>query len=154
MGNLTLSDFKIYSGATEVPDWPSQSRPTLYNPVDHTVHEILQARTLEQVAFPFCRGSFQPRDWTQVSHTAGRFFTSWATKGSPRILAWVAYPFPRGSSSDKNQTSISCIVGRFFTSWAITEIMSESKTFLTSQWRQNSRCFCFFISIFFGCAGP
>ena len=27
------------------------------------------------VAFPFSRGSFQPRDQTQVSHTAGRFFT-------------------------------------------------------------------------------
>ena len=32
------------------------------------------------VAFPFSRGSSQPRDWTQVSCMAGRFFTSWATK--------------------------------------------------------------------------
>ena len=31
------------------------------------------------VAFPFCRGSSQPRDWTQVSCIAGRFFTSWTT---------------------------------------------------------------------------
>ena len=31
---------------------------------------------LEWVAFPFSRGSSQPRDWTQVSHTAGGFFTS------------------------------------------------------------------------------
>ena len=31
------------------------------------------------VAFPFSRGSLQPRDWTQVSCIAGRFFTSWAT---------------------------------------------------------------------------
>ena len=30
--------------------------------------------------FPFCRGSSQPRDWTQVSHIARRFFTSWATR--------------------------------------------------------------------------
>ena len=132
----------------------AQLCPTLCDLMDYTVHGIPQARILEWVAFSFPRGSSQPRDQTQVSHIAGGFFTSWATKGSPRILAWVAYPFPRGSSSDKNQTSISCIVGRFFTSWAITEIMSESKTFLTSQWRQNSRCFCFFISIFFGCAGP
>ena len=28
---------------------------------------------------PFSRGSSQPRDWTQVSHTAGGFFTNWAT---------------------------------------------------------------------------
>ena len=32
------------------------------------VHRILQARILEWVAFPFSRGSSQPRDWTQVSH--------------------------------------------------------------------------------------
>ena len=28
----------------------------------------------------FSRGSSKPRDWTQVSHIAGRFFTSWATR--------------------------------------------------------------------------
>ena len=38
------------------------------------VHGILQARILEWVAIPFSRGSFQPRDWTQVSF-AGRFAT-------------------------------------------------------------------------------
>ena len=32
------------------------------------------------VAFPFSRGSSQPRDQTQVSHIAGAFFTSWATR--------------------------------------------------------------------------
>ena len=37
-------------------------------------------RTLEWVAFPFSRGSFRPRNWTQVSYTAGGFFTSWATR--------------------------------------------------------------------------
>ena len=47
---------------------------------DYTGHEILQARILEWVAFLFSRASFQPRDWTQVSHIVGRFFTSWATK--------------------------------------------------------------------------
>ena len=29
------------------------------------------------------KGSSQPRDWTQVSHFAGRFFTSWATRAVP-----------------------------------------------------------------------
>ena len=43
-------------------------------------HEILQARILEWVAFPFSRGSSQPRDQAQVSCTAGGFFTSWATR--------------------------------------------------------------------------
>ena len=41
---------------------------------------ILQVRILEGVAFPFSRGSSQPRDQTQVFHIAGTFFTSWATR--------------------------------------------------------------------------
>ena len=49
------------------------------NPWD-VVHGILQARILEWVACPFSRGLSQPRDRTKVSHTAGRFFTSWATR--------------------------------------------------------------------------
>ena len=43
-------------------------------------HGLHQAKILEWIAFPFSRGSSQPRDQTQVSHIAGRFFTSWATK--------------------------------------------------------------------------
>ena len=58
----------------------AQLCPTLCDPTDYTVHGILQARILEWVAFRFSRGSSQPRDWTQVSHIAGRFFTSWATR--------------------------------------------------------------------------
>ena len=53
---------------------------TLCDPMDHTVYGILQARILEWVAIPFSRGSSQPRDGTQVSHIAGVFFTSWATR--------------------------------------------------------------------------
>ena len=41
---------------------------TLCDPMDCTVHGILQARILERVAFPFARSS-QPKDWTQVSHS-------------------------------------------------------------------------------------
>ena len=51
-----------------------------FDPMDYTVHRILQARILEWVAFPFSRGSSQPRDWAQVSRIAGSFFTSWATE--------------------------------------------------------------------------
>ena len=39
-----------------------QSCPTLCDPMDYTVRGILQARILESVAFPFSRGSSQPRD--------------------------------------------------------------------------------------------
>ena len=58
----------------------TQSRPTLCDPMDYTFHRILQARIMEWVAFPFSRGSSQPRDQIQVSHIAGWFFTSWATR--------------------------------------------------------------------------
>ena len=44
-----------------------------------SVHGISQARILEWVAIFFSRGSSQSRDWTWVSHTAGRLFTVWAT---------------------------------------------------------------------------
>ena len=67
------------------PQWKvkvkvTESCPTLCNPMDYTVHGILQARILEWVAFPFSRGSSQLRDWTQVSCIAGGLFTSWATR--------------------------------------------------------------------------
>ena len=48
----------------------------LCNPMDYTAHGIFQARILEWVAFPFYRGSSQPRDRTQISRIAGGFFTS------------------------------------------------------------------------------
>ena len=46
----------------------TQSCLTLCDPVDYTVHGILQARILEYVAVPFSRGSSQPRDQTQGSN--------------------------------------------------------------------------------------
>ena len=52
----------------------AQSCLTLCDPMDYTVHGILQARILEWVAFPFTRGSSKPRDQTQVSCIAGRSY--------------------------------------------------------------------------------
>ena len=48
----------------------------------HWVGDTIQPSypLLEWVAFPFSRGSSQPRDLTQVSCVAGGFFTSWATR--------------------------------------------------------------------------
>ena len=40
----------------------TQSCPTLCDPMNYTVHGILQARILEWIAFPFSWGSSQPRD--------------------------------------------------------------------------------------------
>ena len=44
--------------------------------VDSTVRGILRARILKWVAFPFSRGSSQPKDRTQVSCIARGFFTN------------------------------------------------------------------------------
>ena len=54
----------------------AQLYPTLCDPLVYTVHGILQARILEWAAFPFSRGSSQPRDSNHLSRIAGRFFTS------------------------------------------------------------------------------
>ena len=61
------------------------SRVRFCNPMDcspsrSSIHGILQARILEWVVISFSRRTSWPRDRTQVSLTAGRFFTIWATR--------------------------------------------------------------------------
>ena len=73
----------------------TQSYPTLCDPMEYTVHGILQARILEWVAFPFSRGSSQPRDWTQVSHTGGGVVTSWFTRKAHLLCGLHIFPAPR-----------------------------------------------------------
>ena len=60
--------------------------------MDYTVHGILQARILEWLAFFLLQGSSQPRHRTQVSHIAGRFFTSWAIREAQEYRS--GYPIP------------------------------------------------------------
>ena len=60
----------------------AQSYLALCDPMDcsspgSSVRGISQARILEWVAISFSRGSSWPRDFTQVSRIAGRFFTLW-----------------------------------------------------------------------------
>ena len=57
---------------------------------------ILQARILQWVAFPFSRGSSQPRDRTLLSHITGRFFTSWATREAKEYWSGEPIPSPGG----------------------------------------------------------
>ena len=53
---------------------------TLCNPMDYTVHGILQTRILERVAVLFSRGSSQPRNGARVSCIAGGFSTNRAIR--------------------------------------------------------------------------
>ena len=55
-------------------------RPMDCSPPSSSIHGILQARILEWVANSFSRGSFRPRDQTQVSHIAGRRFNLCTTR--------------------------------------------------------------------------
>ena len=77
---------RIYTGfLSSLPRWKvkvkvAQSCLTHCDPMDYTVHGILQAKILEWVAYPFSSGSSQPRNWTRASCTAGRFFTNWAIR--------------------------------------------------------------------------
>ena len=94
----------------------AQSCLTLCDPMEYTVHGILQSRMLEWVNIPFSRGLFP----TQGSNP-GLLHCRWILyqlrhQGSPRILEWVAYPFSSGSSLPRNGTGVSCIAGGFFTS--------------------------------------
>ena len=74
--------------------------------MDYTVHGILQARTLEWVAFPFSRESSQPRDQTQVSRIAGGFFTSWATREAKPSNKYPEHKIKTGTDKIFAQNSI------------------------------------------------
>ena len=73
----------------------AQSCPALCDPVDYTVHGILQARILERVAIPFSRGSSQPRNQTRVSCISSRFRTTreaqkWSLRVGPNPVSLMS----------------------------------------------------------------
>ena len=46
-------------------------------------------KILKWIAYPFSRGSSQPRNQTGVYYTAGRFFTNWAMKEALKLTVVV-----------------------------------------------------------------
>ena len=58
----------------------AQLCPTLCNPMDYTVHEILQARILEVGSLSLLQRIFPSQRSNPGFPIAGRFFSSWATK--------------------------------------------------------------------------
>ena len=64
----------------------AQSCPTLCDPM-----YFLQARILEWAAFPFSKGSSQPRDWTLVSRIASGFFPNWAIREVWKFFANIPW---------------------------------------------------------------
>ena len=97
--------FNLHNSLNYVNWWKSLNCPTLCDAMDYTIHGILQARIQEWVAFPFSRGSSQPRDWAQVSRIAGRSFTSWATRQTPREVQCTPNPVSSNDHSLHNITT-------------------------------------------------
>ena len=105
-GHLALS--KMSSETLEKSE--SEGHSVVFNSL--WPHGILQTRILEWIVFPFSRGSYQPRVWTQVSHIAGRFFTSWATREAQEY--WLPLnTCKKKNQKKKNQLTISLQVSTF-----------------------------------------
>ena len=92
----------------------TQSCPTLCDPMDYTIHGILQARILKWVAVPLLQGIFPTQRLNPGLPHCRWILYQLSHQGSPRILEWVVFPFSRGSSRPRNQTRVSCIAGTFF----------------------------------------
>ena len=60
---------------------------------------ILQARIREWVAMPSSRGSSQPKNQTQVSHVAGRFFLLTEPPGKPKNTGMGSLSLLQGNLS-------------------------------------------------------
>ena len=90
IGCKGLSVFRDPEGGVCAHSCLTVCDPMDWSPSGSSVPGISQARILEWVAISSSRGSSQPRGWTQVSHVAGGFFTSWAT-GEPLETIMHAY---------------------------------------------------------------
>ena len=62
-----------------------------------SVHGILQARILVQVAISFSKGSSEPKDWTWVSYINRRSLYYWVTREVqlPFVGLYIAFTFPK-----------------------------------------------------------
>ena len=108
----------------------AQSYPTLQDTMDccpsgSSVHGIFQARILEWVAISFSRGSSQPRDQTQVSYTAGRLFTDWATR-NPKEMATHSSILARKTHGQRSLEGCSPCGGK---EWDTTEETEQARPY-------------------------
>ena len=100
----------VYIHFTDIRVWKkvkvAHLCPILGNPMDYTVHGILQARILEWLLFPSPGESSQP-EIKPRSHTMQ-----------------VNYWWDESQGKPKELTRDSCIAGRVFTNWAMREAQS------------------------------
>ena len=101
----------------------AQLCPPLCNLMDYTIHGLLQAEILEWVAFPFSRGSSQPRDWNrspalQADSLPAELQRKPKNTGVGR-LSLLQQIF--------NRTRVSCFAGRFFYQLSYHESPSDGQ---------------------------
>ena len=122
----------------------AQSCLTLCDPLDcsppfPSVHGDSPGKNTGVGCMPSSRGSSQPKDLTQVSCTAGRFFTIWATRAAQEYWK-AAYPYSRGTSWCRNWTGVSNTTGGSFISWATREahqVHTEAKCLAQGERRES-----------------
>ena len=91
------------------------------------VHEILQARILEWIAFPFSRGSSQPREWTrspalQVDSLPAEL------QGKPKNTKVSSLSFPQGNfpAQEPNRGLLHC-------KWIISQLSYQPEIYYVSK---------------------
>ena len=129
----------VFAYVIKVPDLvvkvkDTQSCPTVCDPMDYTVHGILQARTLEWVSLSLLQGIFPTQGSNPGLLHCRRILYQLSHQGSPRILEWMAFPLSTGSSQPRNRTSVPCTAGGFFTSWDTRKEKWVKQTGIDSSW--------------------
>ena len=126
----------------------AQACPTLCGSIDYTVHGILQARTLEGVAFPFSRGSSQPRDQNpglprcrqipyQLSHQGSLIFVKYQLVIGVWVYFWTLNSIPLVYMSlDSHTTRQFC---NKFQNWQVW-VLQLCFAFLRLFWLSGAPC--------------
>ena len=100
---------------SEVKVKATQSCPTLCDPMNYTVHGILQARMLEWVTISFSRGSSNPGIKLQFPALQADFLPG-EPSGKPKNTGVGSLSLFQGIFPIQELTRVSCIASGFFTS--------------------------------------
>ena len=113
------------------------------------------------VAFPFSRGSSQPRDRTQTSRIAGRFFTNWITREVLEYCSELPIPSPADLlTQELNWGLLHCRQILYQLSWqgsqqrrhsmhAVKWMRECSNSIERSWWKVQHRCYCYIFFLIF-----
>ena len=113
-----------------------QSCPTLCNPMDYTIHGILQARILEWSAFPFSGNLPNPGTESRSPALQVDYLPA-ELQGKPKNTRVGSLSVSSRSSRSRNRTGVSCIAGRFFTNWAMVIVPFNGKKWRDLQARHE-----------------